>query len=408
MPRPTRRFSALVGGALLLFLIGTNIQSGWLFVLSALLLGAAIGGLLLPRWMVRGIEISRSAPLEATQGVATQVRLEVTNASRGVAWLLVVDDDHLARTRLLVGSVAPNERVFLDGQRVPARRGTCTTSSVTVTSTAPFGVGRARATIEVSTTTTVLPAWTELPAPAFVAPAPAHDRTLHSRARRGTGPEYLGIREYRFGDSMRHVHWPSTARTGSVMVREFEQEQRPVLVLVVDTLADRGLQNTPLDRCCSIVASWALAAMRAGVTIRLAAGVAGRLEVLEDADPHRVLRWLADLPRSGGLGLAEVLGALAPRLDVEGGVLVAAPTWRANDAERFPPALRGLAPRAQRLAVALVDADAYEGEPTAPILGAADATRLTESLLVGGVDAFRVLPDDELSDVLPDRHRWGG
>ncbi len=39
---------------------------------------------------------------------------------------------------------------------------------------------------------------------------------------RGAGIEPRGIREYTFGDSLRHVHWPSTARTGKLLVKEFE------------------------------------------------------------------------------------------------------------------------------------------------------------------------------------------
>ena len=38
----------------------------------------------------------------------------------------------------------------------------------------------------------------------------------------GAGIEPRGIREYVFGDSLRHVHWPSSARTGTLQVKEFQ------------------------------------------------------------------------------------------------------------------------------------------------------------------------------------------
>ena len=69
MPRPTRRFAALVGGSALLFLIVTNVQSGWLFVLSALLLGAAVGGMALPTLMLRGVEVTRLGRRHKAEGV---------------------------------------------------------------------------------------------------------------------------------------------------------------------------------------------------------------------------------------------------------------------------------------------------------------------------------------------------
>jgi uncharacterized protein (DUF58 family) len=69
-------------------------------------------------------------------------------------------------------------------------------------------------------------------APLAVGPAPvAHDlrwpsaaaatQTGETRAARGDDL-FRGVRPYRPGDSRRRVHWPSTARRGSLMVRETE------------------------------------------------------------------------------------------------------------------------------------------------------------------------------------------
>jgi uncharacterized protein (DUF58 family) len=43
-----------------------------------------------------------------------------------------------------------------------------------------------------------------------------------SGSMRGAGLEPWGIRNYVIGDSLRHVHWRSTARTGQMLVKEFE------------------------------------------------------------------------------------------------------------------------------------------------------------------------------------------
>jgi len=52
-------------------------------------------------------------------------------------------------------------------------------------------------------------------------------------SRKGIGNDYYGIREYSPGDSLRHVHWRSSARMGKLIVKEYEQELRPSSAIVL-------------------------------------------------------------------------------------------------------------------------------------------------------------------------------
>lgn len=51
----------------------------------------------------------------------------------------------------------------------------------------------------------------------------------------GTSGEFVGIREYRPGDSPRQIHWKSWAHTGKPMVKELEDTFYPRYALVLDT-----------------------------------------------------------------------------------------------------------------------------------------------------------------------------
>ncbi len=46
---------------------------------------------------------------------------------------------------------------------------------------------------------------------------------------------FHAIREYQPGDSRRHVHWKSTAKTGKLMVRQYEETRRASLAVVLDS-----------------------------------------------------------------------------------------------------------------------------------------------------------------------------
>jgi len=52
--------------------------------------------------------------------------------------------------------------------------------------------------------------------------------------RRHTGLELHGVREYEQGESLRRVHWRSTARRGQLMVKELEDAPRDEIAVLLD------------------------------------------------------------------------------------------------------------------------------------------------------------------------------
>lgn len=394
MPRPTKRAGGLALGALVLFVIGTNVQAGWLFVLSSLLLGVVVAGLVLPARMVRGIGIERRSPAEAFQGDEVHVELVVRNGGRGTKLAIELEDVHVGRVRLFVPSVRPGERAALVTRRRAARRGVAEAAEVVLSSTAPFGVARARRVVPVPGRTTVYPRVVRLGALPALQAFSTFDRATHARGRRGQGHDFLGIRDYRTGDSMRHVHWPSTARHGSVMVRVFEQEHMRRLGIVVDTLADRGEEDTPLDLACSIAASVALAAMAEGHGVQLAAASGGETQVLTQPDRGALLDRLAGLRPSGGLALPDLLREAPSRLRGSESLLLVAPTWRANAG--LPEAVDRLGAAGIEAAVVLIDLSSFpEGRAGARELDDGGVARLRAALRERGVAVTLVRHGEE-------------
>jgi uncharacterized protein (DUF58 family) len=52
--------------------------------------------------------------------------------------------------------------------------------------------------------------------------------------RRHSGIELHSVREYEQGESLRRVHWPSTARRGQLMVKELEDSPRDEIAVLLD------------------------------------------------------------------------------------------------------------------------------------------------------------------------------
>lgn len=357
MPRPRKRAAGLMLGAAVLFLLATNVQSGWLYVYSALLLGALVAGWIMPVVGLRGLRVDRVAPDRVHQGDEVVVDVIASNRGRGARRGALVHDPNLDPIDLWLGTIRPGERVAVTTVRTASRRGVHEPRSLTLRTGAPFGVAVRRKTIAPgprASATLVLPTVVPLGPLPFIEPTATSDHAIHSLPRRGQGPEYLGVREYRAGDSMRHVHWPSTARTGAVMVREFEQEQTRRLAVIVDASRDEGESWTPLDRVCCAAASVASAALAQGNGARLITPAGGQADadsgagadVLSRAAEEQILDRLATLSPEGG-PFPAMLDGLADGPDLRGvetAVLVF-PTWAVNDAEALPPVVERLAER---------------------------------------------------------------
>jgi len=399
---PRRRGAGLVVGAALLFAVGTSVQAGWLLVLSACLLGAVAAGSALPGRMTRGIDVERRSPGEAFQGDDVRVSLVLTNRTRGVRLSVDVLDEHLEPTRAFVPRLAPRERVVVETARTAARRGVHQASAVVLSSAAPFGVADRRRRIAVASSTVVFPRLVALDGLPFLESAPTPERALHAVPRRGAGPEYLGIREYRTGDSMRHVHWPSTARHGELMVRELEREQTRRLAVVIDAVADADVPSgpTPLDVACSVAASVAFAARGAGQGVRLVSSDAGEPVSLARAEAHETLRWLAELRPGGGMSVGRLAGELGPEVLGVETVLLVAPTWRSNAGAELEDAVADLARRAPRVVVALVEVHRFEGVRRVPFLDAVEVTALADRLEARGALVLPVGTGDDLGVAL--------
>ena len=73
-------------------------------------------------------------------------------------------------------------------------------------------------------------------------------REREGKSQRGEGMEFHGVRAYHPGDSLRRVHWPTSARTGNLAVVEFERAFEQDLVVGLDlrqgSHAGQGREST--------------------------------------------------------------------------------------------------------------------------------------------------------------------
>jgi uncharacterized protein (DUF58 family) len=186
--------------------------------------------------------------------------------------------------------------------------------------------------------------------------------------RRPTGFELHSVREHEPGDSLRRVHWPSTARTGVLMVKELEDSPRDEVAVLLDGDA-AGAAGSPPDSSFD-------AAVRAAGSILLAHVRRGRRTVLVLNTRGRETQPVAAEGPDWERALGLLAGAM-PDAKTQAAALLdsgAGPAARSLElvvvTSRLEPALvsRLLERALSRRPVALVHVDAatYAGRPPAP------------------------------------------
>ncbi|MGR4009565.1 DUF58 domain-containing protein [Leucobacter sp. 1207-22] len=75
---------------------------------------------------------------------------------------------------------------------------------------------------------------------------------------------FYAVREYVPGDSIRHIHWKSTARTGKTMVRQYEETQTARVAVLFDAIRDEYANDEEFELGVGLAASLSLQAVREG------------------------------------------------------------------------------------------------------------------------------------------------
>lgn len=141
---------------------------------------------------------------------------------------------------------------------------------------------------------------------------------------------FHALREYQPGDDLRHVHWRSTARTGDIMVRQYEETRRSHFVIGLTTNPADYRDDEEFELAISAAGSLGLRALRDSQRVE----VRVQQRLLPSATGKQFLDSLSALVHSGAragrmVDLAGVVAATLPAASVV--VLVCGSRVDAND-----------------------------------------------------------------------------
>ncbi len=223
-----------------------------------------ISGLLVRRGKTR-IRIERHiSPDRITVGQDAHVSLAFENVSTTTTPVFLAEerlDDVLGdRPRFIVGRIPPGRVRVIDYAVRSHLRGRHHLGPLGVQVQDPFGLATRNAVLEGAADLVILPQIHPLssarqPSSGMGSEGElAHLIALH-------GEDDVTIREYRDGDDLRRIHWPATARTGDLMVRQEDRPAQRRAVLLLDSRSSAhggsgptGSHEWAVSACASIAA----------------------------------------------------------------------------------------------------------------------------------------------------------
>jgi uncharacterized protein (DUF58 family) len=331
--RPPRRLSFTREGRIIVVLsVGVgfaaiNTGNNLLYLLLGWLLSFIIASGILSELTLKRLVVDRRPPPKVFAGEPFLMEVVIKNEKPTRASYSIEIED-------LVGTTPLDKRCYF--LKIPAaksqrtsyrhtfvRRGLYTMTGYRVATKFPFALFRKSRDVEVPIDVLVYPARVAVPRP--VSRSETRGETTSNRTgRRG---EFFGLREHRSGDDRRDVHWRSSARSGRLLVREYEDEHARKVVIGVDNALPDAVRDavtdgalTPavetqvaaVERAISVAASLAAVYLESGWTVELCArdchvpGGQGRIH------EARIARALALLPYVSD---TVAFAALPPRVE---------------------------------------------------------------------------------------------
>jgi len=224
-----------------------------------------------------GLTVRREHLRVALVGQPMTITITLRNASRWPRFAVIGFDYFPAVSReagyqeMCFVSIRGGSEVPLTYEAVPTLRGDWKVGPFYFWGGDPFGFFKHERLVEEYTELVVIPV------PFRVKLSMLDSVSLRAKDEASTIPlagesvEFLGVREYKEGDSMRKIHWMSSAKNPKLITKQFERNVASTMsFLLVNTpemSAGDNPEKTPLEDALKIIISLAQAAVKLGYQV---------------------------------------------------------------------------------------------------------------------------------------------
>ncbi|MDH5373538.1 MAG: DUF58 domain-containing protein [Acidimicrobiia bacterium] len=318
----TDRGWAALGASLALVVLWVALGETELLATGLFLTVAALSAWLYTRLSSPAVRVVRHLrPTLVSEGDQALVRTAVTNTGRWSIFNPTIEDEvvELGSARFAAARLKPQTTTTGTYQILCRPRGVYQVGPTRITLSDPLRFAQKTVATGEADRLVVYPTIEPLDDYPVVR---GRDPSMHAArpefSHRG-GEDFFTLREYRTGDDLRRVHWPSSAKRDELMIRQLETPWQSRAMVVLDAREERYDNPAEFEMAVRGAASVVRHLYATGFDTVLWTGTAQASS--RDPDPFpRAMEALAAVKLQRGLDIRSVLSSL--RQTGDGGVLI--------------------------------------------------------------------------------------
>ncbi|NOY64733.1 MAG: DUF58 domain-containing protein [Nitrospirae bacterium] len=246
-----------------------NTANNLMYLILGLMLSATILSLMAAYITLKGVSVDFRIEEPLYAGVKASAEFFVRNSKRYVSsYSLRIELKGIDDGAIYVERVLPGETLSINKSIVFRRRGIYRVSHIRVYTSFPFiFFVLTKTSIREKDSSMILVYPSLYDVTRVVEELISEIRAMEGIRKTIEGEEFQGLRDYQYGDSFKSIHWKATARTGTLMVKEYYEGETEKITIVLDSLryTDRAL----FERAVSFVSSLSAELLGRNFVLRL-------------------------------------------------------------------------------------------------------------------------------------------
>lgn len=226
---------------ILLYIVGANLQAGLIYLIISVGISMIAAAYFLNRLSLRKVYGRRILPPYLFSGEKGVIRYEINSLP--------------LHGRIIDREFGVEEEVAGDCilvKEIELKRGIYRSDGYEIESTYPGGFFKSKKFIKDDVEVIVYPSFDEVELKIAAGFGWGAEETFMER-REGT--DFLGVREYRSGDSYRHIHWKKSAKSQSLHVKTVSLPQRLSMIVFLDNRIETQNENETFELSVSAAAT---------------------------------------------------------------------------------------------------------------------------------------------------------